>query len=266
MQFMQNLKMGVWGIVFGVALTSHHFGICSEIKDTVILEKIQSNRDNQTTLAQLLPIVQCPFKPSKYERILLSELRNTKCSTKEFRKVTKQISELLVYKVVECLPTRFIEVETPITKCEGEEIINPIDLVSIMRSGDALLDAFTHHFPNAKVSKILIQRDEKTAKPHFKYMKLSPTIGSNSVVVITEPMIATGGTLEMAITLLKEKGVHEENIIIAAVCAAPEGLLQLNNKFPNIKVVMTVMDDHLNEKKYIVPGLGDFGDRFFGTE
>jgi uracil phosphoribosyltransferase len=96
-------------------------------------------------------------------------------------------------------------------------------------------------------------------------MKISPELASGRPVVITEPMIATGGSLDLVISVLKDKGVDEGNIIIASVCVAPEGLLYLNDKFPKIKVVMTALDEKLNEKKYIVPGLGDFGDRFFGT-
>ncbi len=135
-----------------------------------------------------------------------------------------------------------------------------------MRSGDALLEIFMRHFPNAHVSKILIQRDEHTAKPHFQYKKLSPSITSGNQIVITEPMIATGGSLEMAITLLKAEGVKEEDIMVASICAAPEGLALLNKTFPKIKVALTALDEKLNEKKYIVPGLGDFGDRFFWNE
>jgi uracil phosphoribosyltransferase len=237
-------------------------GVCGESE---ILEKIRQNRDNPAVLAHLLPIVRSSFKPTKYEEILITQLRNSKSSTKEFRIVSEKMGALLVSKVIECLPTKRVEIQTPVTKCMGEELMNPVELVSIMRSGDALLDTFITHFPEANISKVLVQRDEETAKPQFKYMKVSSQIASGNQVIITEPMIATGGTLEMVISLLKEKGVREENIIIASVCVAPEGLLRLNQKFPNIQVVMMTFDEKLNEKKYIVPGVGDFGDRYFGT-
>lgn len=97
-------------------------------------------------------------------------------------------------------------------------------------------------------------------------MKVATTVASGNYVIITEPMVATGGTLEMVIALLKEKGVQEEKIIIACICASPEGLVYLYERFPSIQVVLTVLDEKLNEKKYIVPGLGDFGDRYFGTK
>lgn len=259
-------RQALVSLLAGLLISSTTF--LSSNQDVLInssLERIKLNRANDEPLSTILPIVHCSFTPSKYERILLSTLRDKDTSMAEFRKTAKKIAELLVFKVVECMPTTLIEVETPIVTTEGEMLTNDIELVSIMRSGDALLDTFIDHFPHANVSKFLIQRDEETAKPHFKYMKLSSTISSGSTVIITEPMIATGGTLEMVIKLLQEKGVKQENIIIACVCAAPEGLLQLNQHYPHIKVVMTVMDDHLNNKKYIVPGLGDFGDRFFGT-
>lgn len=260
-----EIKMKMICTLVAVAMVS--VGICENIDQKVAqqLKKVQQSRDNEKVLSELLPIVQCPIKPSKYEAILISQLRNTQSSTQQFRVISDKLAELLVSKVVQCLPTKSIEVETPVATCAGQALCSNVELVSIMRSGDALIDTFIKHFPEANVSKFLIQRDEKTAEPNFKYMKVSPTLSSNNQVIITEPMIATGGTLEMVISLLKEKGVKEENIIIASVCAAPEGLIRMGQKFPRIKVVLTVLDEKLNEKKYIVPGLGDFGDRYFGT-
>lgn len=229
------------------------------------LEQIRQNRDNPEVLAGLLPIIQCSFTPSRYESILMTRLRDKESSTAVFRDASRKIGELLVGKVIDyCFPADHVTIETPVTSCVGERLAKTINLVSIMRSGDALLDAFMYHFPEANVSKILVQRDEETAEAHFIYLKFSPTIADGQFVVITEPMIATGGTLEIVISLLKDKGVREENIIIASICAAPEGLLELSEKHPRVRVVMTVLDDRLNEKKYIVPGLGDFGDRYFG--
>ncbi len=230
-----------------------------------ILQEIKWNRNNEQEMHRLLPIVHCAFQPSKYEQILLAQLRDQKCMTMQFRAVSDKIADILVGKVIACLPSTTIEIETPVAKCLAEVLAARVELVSIMRSGDALLDTFIKHFPEANISKFLIQRDELTAEPHFKYMKISSEIASGNQVVITEPMIASGGTLDMVISLLKQKGVLEENIIIASVCVAPEGLVRLQEKFPQVKVVMTSIDEKLNERKYIVPGLGDFGDRYFGT-
>jgi len=207
----------------------------------------------------------CSATESKYEHILMTILRDKETETKEFREATLKLSDILVSKVVEKLPTTIKNIETPVSYFFGEELLNRIDLVSIMRSGDALLDTFMKHFPEANVSKVLIQRNEETAEPEFNYMKLSSTISSGSSVIITEPMIATGGTLLMVISLLKDKGVKEENIFIASVCVAPEGLQAIQTQFPLVTVISIAVDEKLNDKKYIVPGLGDFGDRFFGT-
>lgn len=230
-----------------------------------LLKEIQLQRGNEQELAKLLPIIHCSLVPSKYEQILLTQLRNQVTTTKQFRRLAEKLSDLLVNKVVACLPSKTVTIETPLTACPGVELENNIELVSIMRSGDAILETFMKHFPEANISKFLVQRDEVTAEPHFKYMKISPEIAENHQVVITEPMIATGGTLAMVISLLKDKGVQEENIIVASVCVAPEGLVFLSQKFPRIKVVMSTLDEKLNEQKFIVPGLGDFGDRYFGT-
>jgi uracil phosphoribosyltransferase len=267
-QTARALRNGVLGIVLSMMTMSYAWGDPEKNhaeEAAELLKKIQLNRNDEEALIEMLPIVHCSLKPSKYEEILVSQLRNTASSTRQFRLVSEKIAELLVSKVVDCLPTKMVEIETPVTRCQGQILLGKVELVSIMRSGDALLDTFMKHFPESNVSKFLIQRDEKTAKPQFKYMKISPDVASGNHVVIFEPMIATGGTLEMVISLLKEKGVQEENIIIASICVAPEGILRLNQKFPKIKVVMTSLDEKLNEKKFIVPGLGDFGDRFFGT-
>lgn len=247
--------------VLGIAMISKVFGCQLDQK----LEAILLNRQNEAMLKDLLPIVHCSFIPSKYEQVLMTQLRDRNSCTSQFRDASEKIAEILVNKVVECLPYKTVEIQTPVAACQGVMLMNRIELVSVMRSGDALLDVFMKHFPDANVSKFLIQRDELTAEAHFKYMKISPELASGNPVVITEPMIATGGSLEMTISILKEKGILEENIIIASVCAAPEGLIYLNEKFPKIKVVMTALDLRLNERKFIVPGLGDFGDRFFGT-
>lgn len=262
-----TFKHNPFNIFFALMIGFSACGLSHEPlnKEHIRLEQIKANRDCPEKLTELLPIVKCSFKPSQYERILMTRLRNKTTSINDFRNASQKIGFFLVSKVIDCCPILPRITETPITHFMGEDLAKNIELVSIMRSGDALMDAFVDHFPDANVSKMLVQRDEETAKPHFKYMKLSPTIACDNPVIIAEPMIATGGTLDIAITLLKEKGVQEENIIIASICAAPEGLLILNDKYPKIKVVLIAMDAGLNDKMYIVPGLGDFGDRYFGT-
>jgi uracil phosphoribosyltransferase len=266
-QTMKFIRIGALGTILSTVMISNVWGKeeSNPTQRSLLLEKIRLKRHDEKALAEMLPIVRCSFKPSIYEEILVAQLRNTQSSTKQFRIVSERIGDLLVSKVIECLPTKNIEIETPTAKCQGKVLASKVELVSIMRSGDALLEAFMKHFPEANISKFLIQRDEKNAKPQFKYMKISPDIALGNYVVIAEPMIATGGTLEMVIRLLKDRGVREENIIIASVCVAPEGIILLNERFPKIKVVMSTMDEKLNDRKFIVPGIGDFGDRFFGT-
>lgn len=259
MNVMQNLKFTL-RIVLPAMILASSLSLCNESD-----KPAQSKTGNCLSLQESLPIIKCSFTPNQYERILMAKLRDKTTSLKEFRDASQKIGSLLVNKVVECLPIKSINLESPLTGFLGETFASNIELVSVMRSGDALLDTFVNHFTEASISKILIQRDELTASPHFKYMKLAPTIASGNPVVITEPMIATGGTLDMVIKLLIDKGVEEKNIIIASICTAPQGLLLLNEKYPKIKIVITVMDEYLNENMYIVPGLGDFGDRYFGT-
>lgn len=211
------------------------------------------------------PIVQPAFQQSKYERALMTQLRDKNSTTEKFREAANRLTELLVHRVIEYLPSYSITIETPLESYQGEKLQGRVEFVSIMRSGDALLDTFSKHFPESVISKVLVQRNEETAEPDFKYMKLSPTLAKCTTVIITEPMIATGGTLTLVVDLLKEKGVQEKNIVIASVLAAPEGLAILNERFPEIKVVVIAIDEKLNEKKFIVPGLGDFGNRYFGT-
>ena len=222
--------------------------------------------NNPSYQSQDFPIVKCSLQPTTYEQILLTQLRNKNSSRTQFRNAANTLIKLLVSKVYDCLQTKQIEIETPVAACMGTIVEDEIEqIVSVMRSGDVPLNIFSAYFPSAAINKILIQRDEETAQPVFKYQKFSPTISHAKKVIITEPMIATGGTLIMVIELLKAQGVEVKNIIIAAVCAAPEGLQRLAEQYPEISVVLTVIDDHLNEKQYISPGIGDFGDRYFGT-
>ena len=195
----------------------------------------------------------------------MTQLRDINSTQEQFRNAANKLAESLVHKVIECLPTISVEIDSPVARCLGEILDGSIEFVSVMRSGDALLYTFSQHFPYAAVNKVLVQRDEETAEPHFKYKKFSPTLTEANTVIITEPMIATGGSLTMTIDLLKSCGIAEKNIIVASILAAPEGLARLNTQYPELRVVVTMIDDHLNEKCYISPGIGDFGDRYFGT-
>jgi uracil phosphoribosyltransferase len=223
--------------------------------------------NNELPPSQTFPIVKCSSNPSTYEQVLMTILRNENSTREEFRHAANKLIEILVSKIFDCLETESIKINTPVAPCMGTILKDNVDqIVSIMRSGDVPLNIFSKYFPSAAINKILIQRNEETAEPIFLYKKFSPNISQAQKVIVAEPMIATGGTLCMVIELLKKQGVDPKNIIIAAICAAPEGLKRLADEYPEISVVLTVIDDHLDPTKYIVPGIGDFGDRYFGTQ
>jgi len=142
---------------------------------------------------------------------------------------------------------------------------SPIVIVSIIRAGDSLLDVMMELIPESAVGKILIQRDEETAEPKLFYSKLPPSLVGKTILLV-DPMLATGGSAVVAIQILLEKpGVEQKNIFFLNVVSCPEGLKKLQDTFPDITIVTGCIDDGLNEKSYIVPGLGDFGDRYFST-
>ena len=132
------------------------------------LEYIQRNRNNEEALKKALPIVHCSFNPTKYERLLITRLRNEACSLQEFRQATDLLGGIVVSKIIDCLPTHLLKVRTPIGECMGESLEGDVELLSIMRAGDALLNAFLSHFPEARISKILVQRDEETEELKMK--------------------------------------------------------------------------------------------------
>lgn len=222
--------------------------------------------NNASPTINHFPIVKSPLKPNTYKRILMTQLRDKNSTQEQFCNAANKLAELLVHEVIDCLPTITIDIESPVAPCQGETLKDSVEFVSVMRSGDALLPTFRQHFPHAAINKVLVQRNEETAEPIFKYKKFSSTLSNEKTIIITEPMIATGGSLTMTIDLLKKHGIKEENIIVASICAAPEGLIRLNAQYPQLRVVVIVIDDHLNEKSYISPGIGDFGDRYFGTQ
>lgn len=195
---------------------------------------------------------------------ILSLLRDKKTTTEAFRTAADQLGSLLSYEVTSILDKEELSIETPLTQTKGYRIKEKVILIPILRAGLALLYPFMKLFPSSPVGFVGIKRNEETALPHLYYENLPP-IQSQDVVVILDPMIATGGSGGLLIEKLKKLGVAEKNIIYAGVIAAPEGIEALKKLAPDMRVVCIEVDDHLNDKKYIMPGLGDFGDRYFGT-
>jgi uracil phosphoribosyltransferase len=198
--------------------------------------------------------------------MLFTVIRDKTTSQVDFVRAADRLMNILVEEGLGRMATE-TTVTTPCGEFKG--LLPPVGAnicaVDIVRSGCILLESFRSKLPDIKTAKILIQRDEETAEPKLFYSKL-PAGMDKLKVVLCDPMLATGGSALMAIQVLKEAGVKEEDIFFWNVLSCPEGLKALAEKAPGVKVLTTGMDPQLNSKKYIVPGLGDFGDRYYGTE
>ncbi len=194
----------------------------------------------------------------------LAILRDKKTGTKEFRELISEITLFLCYEAMKDAKTHEVEVETPLVKTKALMIDeNNYVFAPIIRAGTGMIDGIVKMIPNAKIGHIGLYRDEETAKPVRYYYKMPAGI-ENKEVIIIDPMLATGGSGMDAITLLKEDGVKK--IKFLSIIAAPEGLKRLTEAHPDVQVYCAAIDERLNEVNYIVPGLGDAGDRIFGTK
>ena len=194
----------------------------------------------------------------------LAIIRNKNTDTKQFREVIKEIATLMAYESFKDVPTQEIVVETPLEKTT--QIIvkeNSIAIVPILRAGLGMVDGILSLFPAAKVGHIGLYRDEETLEPQEYYCKL-PTNIEEKVVMVTDPMLATGGSAVDAINMLKKRGC--KNIKFMAIIAAPEGVEKVAKAHPDVQIYVSTLDRCLNENGYILPGLGDAGDRIFGTK
>ena len=192
----------------------------------------------------------------------LSKLRDKETDPKKFRELVREIAGLLAYEVTNDLRIKPIQVTTPLATAGGFELEEKIGLVPILRAGLGMVEGFWDLMPTAEVWHIGLYRDEKTLQPVQYYNKL-PTAPSVSVCLILDPMLATGGSAAATINILKKWGV--QRIKFVGIIGAPEGIALVHNEHPDIPLHLAEVDDHLNEIGYIVPGLGDAGDRQFGT-
>ena len=191
-------------------------------------------------------------------------IRRTETSSKEFRELVSEIAMFMAYEATRGLKLRDIEIDTPITKTTVKELAGKkLAVVPILRAGLGMVEGMLTMIPAAKVGHIGLYRDPETLKPVEYYCKL-PADCEEHEVFVTDPMLATGGSAEAAITMLKEKGV--KNIHFMCVIAAPEGVKALSEAHPDVDIYIGALDEHLNDHGYIVPGLGDAGDRIFGTK
>ena len=194
----------------------------------------------------------------------LAILRDKKTGTKEFRELVKEISMFLCYEAMKDAKLEEVEIETPIQKMNtGKLNEDKYAFVPILRAGMGMLEGVITVIPNAKIGHIGMYRNETTFEPVNYFFKVPKDI-ENREVIILDPMLATGGSAIDAIDLLKKKGVKK--IKFLCIIAAPEGIERVETKHPDVKIFCGNIDSHLNENKYIVPGLGDAGDRIFGTK
>jgi len=194
----------------------------------------------------------------------VSMMRDKNTPSKDFRELLDEISLLMGYEVTRDLPLEEVEIETPICKTKQKMLAGrQIGVVPILRAGLGMVDGILKLVPAAKVGHIGCYRDPETATPVEYYCKL-PVDAEQREIIVVDPMLATGGSAIMAINFIKAKGVKA--IKFMCLIAAPEGLKALSEAHPDVDIYIAAMDDHLNEHKYIVPGLGDAGDRIFGTK
>ncbi|MCL4139894.1 UNVERIFIED_CONTAM: hypothetical protein GTU68_000306 [Idotea baltica] len=193
---------------------------------------------------------------------LLTILRRTETGPAPFRKSVGQLAQLLAYEATKDILTVDVPIETPVQATTGQELSQTIGVVPILRAGIAMVDPVLELIPNSEVWHLGFYRDEETAMPVHYYSKL-PEAAPVDVALIVDPMLATGGSAIMAMEAIKKWGVKK--IKMLSILAAPEGIENVHKHFPEIDIYTCVVDDRLNENKYIVPGLGDAGDRIFNT-
>ena len=192
----------------------------------------------------------------------LAILRNRDTDNKHFRKTLNELSYLLVYEITRDLKLKNIRIQTPLAPCNAQQLAEQVLLVPILRAGLGMVDGILDLIPSAKVGHVGVYRDEKTLRPVEYYCKLPP--GAETMrVFLLDPMLATGGSLAYAIDRLKERGIR--HVTVVSVIAAPEGLAALHAAHPDAKIYVAMLDEKLNGQGYILPGLGDCGDRLFGT-
>ena len=192
----------------------------------------------------------------------LSIMRDKNTSVKDFRECAHEVALLIGYEATKDLKLEDYEIETPITKTVGKRIERQVALVPILRAGLGMVDAIMDLIPASKIGHIGLYRNEETLEPVEYYCKLPTDIQQRQVLVL-DPMLATGGSAVAAINFIKNRGV--KNIKFVCIIAAPEGIETLRKAHPDVEIFCGALDEKLNENGYIVPGLGDAGDRLFGT-
>lgn len=194
----------------------------------------------------------------------LTIIRKKDCGTREFRQVVDEIATLMAYEVSRDMTLEDVEIETPMGKTVKKRLAGKkVVIVPILRAGLGMVEGILNLIPAAKVGHIGMYRDEETLQPHEYFVKMPGDLGDRDMFIV-DPMLATGGSAIMAVDALKKRGA--KSIKFVCLVAAPEGVKALREAHPDIDIFAASLDDHLNEDGYIVPGLGDAGDRLFGTK
>jgi len=193
----------------------------------------------------------------------LSIMRNVNTTTKDFRQNLDEIAGLMAYEVTRDLPTKTISVTTPICDCETEQISKDVVLIPILRAGLGMVNGILNLIPTAKVGHVGLYRDEETLLPH-EYFGKYPKNLDEAVVMVVDPMLATGGSASAAIQMVKNRGAKQ--IKLVCLVGVMEGVEKIEKEHPDVEIYLAALDEKLNEIGYIIPGLGDAGDRIFGTK
>ncbi|MGL5269282.1 MAG: uracil phosphoribosyltransferase [Selenomonadaceae bacterium] len=193
----------------------------------------------------------------------LTLMREESTGTKDFRELLEEIAMLMAYEITRDFPLQEVEIQTPVAKCKSKVLAGKkVGVVPILRAGLGMLNGVVNMIPAARVGHVGLYRDPKTLKPVEYYCKLPSDVSERTLIVV-DPMLATGGSSAAALTLLKEKGA--KSIVLMCLVAAPEGIKLVNEEHPDVEIYVASVDEKLDDHGYIVPGLGDAGDRIFGT-
>ncbi|MGI6360484.1 MAG: uracil phosphoribosyltransferase [Acholeplasmatales bacterium] len=193
----------------------------------------------------------------------MAKIRDKSTGTKDFREAVSEIGLLLTYEISRDFKTIPLQVETPLMETTAYVLEKPVVIVPILRAGLGMVEGIHRIIPQAKIGHVGLYRDEETLQPHEYFAKFPPEIKESTVLVV-DPMLATGGSAAACITLLKKRGVTD--IRFVGIVGCPEGVKFLQEKHPDVDIYLAAMDEGLNERGYIYPGLGDCGDRLFGTK
>jgi len=192
----------------------------------------------------------------------LALIRRKETGTRDFRQNLSEIAGLMAYEITRDIPLREISIETPVGPCTTAELSREIILVPVLRAGLGMVDGITSLITTAKVGHIGLIRDHETLEP-TEYFAKFPSDLSEAIVMVLDPMLATGGSASAALAAIKKRGA--KTIRLVCIVGAPEGVARVEKEHPDVDIYLAALDSHLNERGYIVPGLGDAGDRLFGT-